>query len=314
MQTILGSGGAIGRHLARVLPKYTSKVRLVSRNPEKINENDTLFPADLLDPEAVMQAVAGSKIVYLTAGLPYDVKVWERDWPKIMDNVITACEAHKARLVFFDNIYMYTPDLPVPVTEDTPVNPASRKGKVRAAIANKLLKAHADERIKGVIARSADFYGPGAAPVSMFDQTVIQNLAKGKKASWLGSLDKKHSFTYTPDAAVGTALIGNTPSAYGQVWHLPTARNPPTGREWVEMVANKMGVPAKARAVPKWMVSLLGIFIPIMREFREMMYQYDRDYVFDSSRFEKEFIMKPTSYDVGLSHVLKNDYPDSLPN
>ncbi len=295
MQTILGSGGAIGIHLARVLPKYTDKVRLVSRHPEKSNDRDELFAANLLNAEEVKHAVENSKIVYLMAGLAYDHKVWERDW-----------------LVFFDNIYMYTPDLPVPMTERTKVAPATKKGKVRAGIAEKLMQANKDGLIKALIARSADFYGPGAAKNSVLDQTIIQNIISGKTANWLGNPDKKHSFTYTPDAAVGTALLGNTPDAYGQVWHLPTHDEPPTGREWAEMTGKLSGKEGKIRATPKWLMSVLGIFMPVMRELKEMSYQYEQDYVFDSTKFEDQFMMKATPYKIGLEHVLKKDYPGSM--
>ena len=42
MQTILGSGGAIGISLAKELMNYTNQIRLVSRNPKKVNETDEL--------------------------------------------------------------------------------------------------------------------------------------------------------------------------------------------------------------------------------------------------------------------------------
>lgn len=44
MQTILGAGGAIGIDLAKELLAYTDKIRLVSRNPVKVNAGDELFP------------------------------------------------------------------------------------------------------------------------------------------------------------------------------------------------------------------------------------------------------------------------------
>ena len=314
MQTILGSGGAIGMHLAKVLPKYTDKIRLVSRHPKRINEEDELFSANLLDADEVQRAVTGSKIVYLTAGLEYNHKVWQRDWPVIMDNVIQACAAENCRLVFFDNIYMYTPKLPVPITEDTAVAPATKKGKVRAQIASQLLKAHQAGKVKAVIARSADFYGPGAARVSMLDQTLLQNALKGKPANWLGSVNKKHSFTYTPDAAVATALLGNSPEAYGEVWHLPTQKEALTAEEWGKLIGASIGKKVKVRGTPRWLVGILGLFMPIMRELKEMMYQYEQDYVFDSSKFESHFMLKATPYEVGLGHVLKKDYGQASSN
>src|ERR1019366_3675310 len=100
MQTILGAGGAIGVELAKVLPAYTNDIRLVSRNPKKINPTDTLFPADVTNRIQVFKAVEGSEIVYLTVGLDYSAKVWKQNWPPLMQNVVEACLHHNPRLVF----------------------------------------------------------------------------------------------------------------------------------------------------------------------------------------------------------------------
>ncbi len=305
MQTILGSGGAIGTGLAKELLSYTKEIRLVSRNPEKVNETDQLFPADLTDKEQVMNAVKGSDIVYLMVGLPYSKKVWKETWPKIMRNTIEACKEHNSRLVFFDNIYMYDKTRLNGMDEKTPVNPPSKKGEVRAEIRKMLLDEIESGKVKAMIARSADFYGPGIGN-SILQEGVVKPLSKGKKANWFGSLDKKHSFTYTPDAAKATALLGNTDKAYGKEWHLPTADNPPTGREWIEAFAKEFGVKPKSQVGSKFIISVIGLFNPLMKEMTEMIYQYDRDYVFDSSRFEKEFDMKPTPYSEGIKKVAES--------
>ncbi|NNJ89022.1 MAG: NAD-dependent dehydratase, partial [Eudoraea sp.] len=115
-------------------------------------------------------------------------------------------------------------------------------------------------------------------------------------------------FTYVPDAAKATALLGNTEDAYNQVWHLPTAPKPMTGKEWIYAIGNEMNVPAKYRTVPKWMVQFMGIFMPIMKETVEMLYQYDRDYVFKSDKFEKRFGISATSYLEGIREIIKTDY------
>ncbi len=308
MQTILGAGGAIGKPLARELRPFASRIRLVSRHPEKVDQDNECFAADLTDFEQVCRAVEGSEVAYLTAGLAYDHKVWAATWPKIMENVIEACARAKARLVFFDNMYMYDPAHLNPMTEATPVAPGSRKGKVRAAIAKTLLEAHREARVEALIARSADFYGPGLHNVSMLVETVFKPLSQGKKANWLGRDDKKHSFTYVPDAARATALLGNTPSAFGQVWHLPTAPNPYTGREWVEHIAAALNAQPAYRVAGKSMVRLLGLFMPIMRETVEMIYQYDRDYVFDSAKIGKHFNLTPTPYEEGIQQVVKTGF------
>ena len=58
MQTIIGSGGAIGVELATALTEYTTDIRLVSRNPEKVNSTDQLSVADITKREELEKAVA----------------------------------------------------------------------------------------------------------------------------------------------------------------------------------------------------------------------------------------------------------------
>lgn len=308
MQTILGSGGPIGIELAKALKTYTKDIRLVSRNPKKVNDSDTLLKADLTQLEDLNKAVEGSTHVYLTVGFPYALKVWQENWPLVMQNTISACKLHNAKLVFFDNIYMYDPNHLAPMDEETPINPSSKKGKVREQIASMLMKEVNEGNITALIARSADFYGPSIENTSLLTGTVFQPLYENKKANWIGNPKFKHSFTYTPDAGKATALLGNTEDAYNQIWHLPTAGNPYTGKEWVENIAKALNKEAKIQVVPKFLLRILGLFNPIMKEVIEMYYQYDRDYIFDSSKFEKRFDQTATSYDTGIKEIVSIDY------
>lgn len=308
MQTILGSGGAVGTELAKSLDKYTGDIRLVSRNPGKAGPGTETVSADLTNREDTSRAVEGSSVAYLTAGIPYDTRVWKQNWPAIMRNVIDACMLHDTKLVFFDNIYMYDPDYLDGMDEHTPVNPPSEKGKVRAQIAEMLLSEVQAGNLTALIARSADYYGPSVRGTSILTETVLNNLANGKKALWLGSAAYKHSFTFTPDAGRATALLGNTPDAYNQVWHLPTATPPPDGKGWTELIARTMKVEPKYRTVPKFLVRTAGLFMPVMRETVEMIYQYERDYVFNSDKFEERFDFGPTPYKEGIRQIVEEDY------
>lgn len=314
MQTILGSGGAIGIELAKALKVYTNEIRLVSRNPEKVNETDELFAADLLNPNELENAVKGSDIVYVTIGFPYSYKVWKEKWPKFIDHLLRICETEGCKLVFFDNVYMYDKDKLNPMTENTPVHPPSKKGEIRADISQRIMEKVEDGKIKALIARSADFYGPSIKNSSILTEMVFKPLSNAKTANWLAKDTCKHSFTYTPDAGRATALLGNTEKAYGQIWHLPTASNPYTGREWIETIGKGMNVKPKYRVISKFMVRLIGVFVPVMKESVEMLYQYDRDYIFDSSKFEKEFDLKPTSYKDGITKIIETDYKETFGN
>jgi len=299
MQTILGANGTIGTILAKELLNYTNKIRLVSRNPRKVNDTDELFAADLTKPGMVDKAVEGSDIVYLVVGIQYNAEVWEKYWPELMRATIQACIKHNARLVFFDNVYMYDMEAIPHMTEDSPINPPSRKGAVRKQIAEMLMNEVKAGKLMALIARAADFYGPGNEN-SFVSEVVYKNFKKGKAANWFSSVDKKHSFTYTPDAAKATALLGNTDDAYNQVWHLPTDKTSLTGKEFISIFAEEMKVKNRVSPMPLWLIKILGIFIPVMKEFPEMMYQYDRDYFFDSSKFDKRFNFKTTTYREGI--------------
>ncbi len=304
MQTILGSSGVIGTELANSLPQYTDKIRLVSRNPKRVNPTDQLVVADLTNPQQVLTAVEGSEVVYLTVGLDYKIGVWQMQWPIIMKNVIDACKTHKAKLVFFDNVYAYGL-VKGWMKEDSLVNPVSKKGEVRAQIAQMIMSEVEKGHLDAIIARAADFYGPNT-PLSFATVTVFHNLKKGKTAQWFIDANKKHSMTYTPDAGKATALLGNTISAYNQSWHLPTDRNVLTGKEFIEIAAEAFGVEPKYMVLKKWMIQVVGMFIPVVKESIEMLYQNEYDYLFDSTKFEKAFNFTPTSYQDGIAETVRS--------
>ena len=304
MQTILGAGGAIGNELARALISYTGNIRLVSRNPKKVNDSDILHPADLMDKEQIFNAVRDSEIVYLVVGLEYKTKTWKEKWPPLIQNVIDACIRHNSKLVFFDNVYMIGGDNIKHITEDSPISPTSRKGEIRAKLDGMILQQIEKHKLNAIIARSADFFGP-YGNTSVLMELVYKNFKKGKRAQWLGNARAVHSFTYTGDAGMGTALLGNTPDAYNQVWNLPTDKSRLTGVQWINLFASEMRVANKYQTIPSWLLKILGLFIPIMGELSEMIYQYDRDYFFDSSKFEKRFNYQPTPTGVAVRNTIR---------
>lgn len=302
MHTILGANGTIARELSRALAASTSDIRQVSRHPLKVNATDEVVVADLLDAKATASAVSGSDVVYLVAGLPYKLSVWQAQWPRIMRNVIDACKQHGSRLVFFDNVYAYG-HVDGVMTEDTPFNPTSRKGEVRAKIASMLLNEMQQGNLQALIARSADFYGPGAV-LSFPHATVFERLKAGKVPQWIGNPNAVHTFTYTPDAGKAVAVLGNSPEAFGQTWHLPTSSEMITGNDFTRLACELAGQPFKMQVAPRWMLRLMGIFMPVLRENEEMMYQFEYDYRFDSRKIEKAFGLPATSYQQGISETL----------
>jgi len=298
MITILGAGGDIGNPLANLLAARNQPFRVVARNPHPTPGATETVIADIAEKEQAIRAVAGSSIVYLVIGLKYDHKVWLEMWPRIMSNTIEACKRANAKLVFFDNVYMYG-KVSGPMTEQTPFNPCSRKGEIRAKIATELIENWKAGSITGMIARAADFYGP-ATRNGMANILVMESFSKGKKASWLVNDCVPHSYTYTPDAAQSLLLLAERTTAWNQTWHLPTAPDPLTGKEFVSLAAKEFGVAPNYRVLSWPMLRLVGLFNASVAESYEMLYQSDSPYLFDSSKFAMEFGVTGTSYVDGI--------------
>ncbi|RGP57134.1 NAD-dependent epimerase/dehydratase family protein [Pseudomonas abyssi] len=303
MQTILGASGQIGEELARALhDNFTTDILLVSRNPKKVNPTDKLFSADLLDAQQARAAVAGADIVYLTAGLPMDTQRWVEQWPIMMSNVIEACAAHGARLVFFDNTYMY-PQTAEPHTESTPFKPNGAKGRVRAQIANQLLQAMQEGKVEAMICRAPEFYGPGKTQ-SITNSTIIDNVSKGNPARVFLRDDTLRSLIYTPDASRAMALLGNTPDAWGQTWHLPCDDNRLTYRQFIALAAEVFGTCGDYKILKQWQLSLAGLVNKTARGAAELLPRYRVDNLFDSSKFKARFPeFRVTTYREGLQAI-----------
>jgi nucleoside-diphosphate-sugar epimerase len=182
-QIILGAGGSVGSALAKELKNYTNDIFLFSRNPKKVNKGDRLIKGSLLDTAQTVNTLQNTDVAYLVVGLPYETKIWERDWMKIALNVLDGCIQHNVALAFLDNFYMYDPACFDNLTKNAAIKSVSKKGTVRAAIANLLLAEMNREEIKIIIARSADFYGKDVVQC-MFNEVIVKRILTGKNANW----------------------------------------------------------------------------------------------------------------------------------
>lgn len=298
MITILGAGGVTSNEVIKLLAARKQPFRLVSRRAAAIPGAAETVAADLSDIKQTVEAVAGSSVVYLLAGLKYDHKLWAEMWPRIMANSIEACKRAGAKLIFFDNVYMYG-KVTGAMTEETPFHPWSKKGEVRAKIAKSLIDEWKAGSLTAMIARAADFYGPGAT-YGIPNVMVFEPMSKGQKAMCLANDSLPHSYTYTPDAARGLVALAENESAWNQTWHVPTTANPPAGKEFIAMAAKEMGVAPKYRVLSRPMVKIFGWFNPVVGEVREMMYQNDSPYLFDSSKYARAFGFAGTPYADGI--------------
>ncbi|MEO6219241.1 MAG: NAD-dependent epimerase/dehydratase family protein [Ginsengibacter sp.] len=297
MYTILGAGGAIANEFSKVLFQNNTPFTLVSRNPKSVCGGLTLS-ADLTSRKQTDEVLKGASIVLLCPGLKYDIDVWDKHWPLIMNNTIDACKKNNAKLIFFDNVYMLG-KVNGAMTEKTLFNPVSKKGLAREKVVTQLMNEMKAGNITAMVARSADFYGPDCK-TSVLNTMVFDKLAKDKKAQWFVNDNALHSFTFTPDCGKALWLLSNSEFAWNQVWNLPTAKPALTGKEIINMSAEIFQVSPKHTVIGEGMVGFLGIFMKIMRELKEMLYQYKDEYIFDSTKFEQAFNFEPTPYKEGI--------------
>jgi len=304
MQTILGANGQIAEELARELHRnYTTDIRLVSRNPKKVNNTDQLFPANLMDAEATDKAVEGSDIAYLTVGLPNNAQMWTEQFPIMMKNVIEACKKHKCKLVFFDNTYMYD-KTSEPQTEESPFVPVGEKSVVRAKIATMLLDEISNKNIEAVICRAPEFYGAGKTQ-SVTNTLIFDNIKQGKKPRVPLKDNTKRTLIWTPDASRAMALIGNTPDAYNQTWHLPCDDNRLTYKEMIAFISAVTNKKLDYSVMPMWFLKLGSLINKQAKGLLELLPRYKYDNIFVSDKFKKrfpDFII--TSYREGITEIM----------
>ena len=302
MIAILGAGGSVANELVRKLAARGERYRLISRSAKLDAGAAEVVKADLLDRDQTAAAVAGAQTVILLAGLRYDHTVWAEQWPRIMENAIEGCKRAGARLLFFDNVYMCG-RVHGAMTEETPYRPVSRKGEVRARIARRIEDEWKAGGLKALIARAADFYGPGAK-TGIPNVMVFEPLSQGKRPMCLVSEVLPHSYTYVPDAAEAVARLAAGDAAHdavwNQTWHLPTRAPALTGREFIERAEEAMGRKAKTQVLSRPMVRVVGWFNPLVREVYEMLYQNDAPYLFDSTKYERAFGAEATPYAEGI--------------
>lgn len=298
MITILGAGGAIANELVKLLAARKQPFRLVARNPRPSPGATETLAADLTDRDQTIRAVAGSSVVHLLVGFKYDHKLWQEMWPRVMSNTIEACKRAGAKLIFFDNVYMYG-KVSGPMTEETPFNPYSKKSEVRAKIATTLISEWKSGALTAMIARAADFYGPDT-PNGVPNLLVFAPFSQKKKASWLVNDSVSHSYTYTTDAAQSLLQLAERATAWNQTWHVATTPNPPTGKAFVTLAAKEFGVAPEYRVLSRLMIRLAGWFNPLVAESYEMLYQNDSPYLFDSRKLAKEFGFAGTPYTDGI--------------
>lgn len=279
MHVVFGAG-QVGSGLARTLVARGERVRVVRRGSTAV-EGAELASGDARDPAFVRAATEGAAVVYHCMNpSAYRSATWEAELPALGDALLGAAHANGFKLVCLDNLYGYGP-VEGHRVEDTPMAAEGRKSRVRVAWDAALRGSG----IRWASGRAGDFFGPGVADQSLFSPRLLSAIAGGSTAWLVGDPAAPHAFGYVPDVVDGLLALG-TSDAEG-VWHLPTHTLPPA--ELVRQLAEALGTPAKVRAVPGWVLSVAGPFVPLLGELRETLYQWDRPFLVDDRKFRARF-------------------------
>jgi nucleoside-diphosphate-sugar epimerase len=297
---VVFGAGQVGHPLAERLVAAGKRVRIARRSSGPVPAGCEVVLGDAADAAFCVSAANGAATVYHCMNPPYDHRIWAQLLPRYMNNLIGAASAAGARLVVLDNVYMLGRPNGRPLDEDTPMNPCSRKGEIRARVAERLFDAHRRGEVVATTGRASDFYGPGGTQTGLGDFFWPRALSRKTVYSPF-ALDAIHTYHYIPDVAAGLAALGCADAdVYGRVWMLPCTAAVRL-RELVARLQPTLGFAVKVAQMPRWLLKALGVVTPIMRELDEMAYQWDEPFVVDDRRFRERFRAEPEAVDVAAA-------------
>jgi nucleoside-diphosphate-sugar epimerase len=285
LHVVFGTG-PVGRAVLDELVSRGTRVRMVNRSGRaNVPEGVEVAGGDAADPTFTREVSAGASVVYNALNPPYDK--WPELFPRLQAGVLDGAAIAGAKLIVMENLYMYRPISGRPITENLPYAANTRKGTVRARISQELMEAHKRGKVRVAIGRASDFFGPRVLTSAAGEQ-VFGRAVEGKSALVAGDPDQSHTYTYAPDIGRGLVTLGEREEALGRAWHLPSPETVTT-REFVGMIFEELGKPARVQAAPKIVLQVLGLFNPPLRETIEMLYEFEERFVVDHSEYTRTF-------------------------
>jgi len=293
LHVVLGSG-QVGTLVVDELLARGRRVRLVRRGPAGVPRSGLEWASgDLSDRAFAEEATRGAAVVYDCTSPPYDA--WTTLLLPLARGAMHGAAKAGARLVALDNLYMYG-KTSGPISESSAIAPCSRKGEVRAQLAEERRLRHARGDVRIATGRASDFFGPGVVRQTTFGDRFYRRIFAGKAAECFGDPDAPHALSYTPDVAHALVTLADHDEAFGSVWHLPT--NPAESmRRVTERLGSALGLSIGVARVPRFVLRAMGLFAPVVREVAEMAYQWEAPYLLDDSRFRAAFSETPTPFD-----------------
>jgi len=257
------------------------------------------FAADATDAAAARRACEGAAVVFHCANGPYGQ--WASTLPAMMDGIIDGAASAGASLIYGDNLYAYGP-VDGPLTEDLPYRPVGPNTATRAALATRLMEAHARGTVRAAIGRASDFFGPDVHLSTVGDEVFARALS-GKAARMVGNPELPHTYTFIDNFAAGLVTLATHDQALGEIWHVPSAETI-TARAFVELVFKQLGKPPRLQVAPRVVVSAMALFVPTMTGVREVLYQSEHPWIVDHSKFARAFGATTTPHADAIARTL----------
>jgi nucleoside-diphosphate-sugar epimerase len=298
LHVVFGTGPA-GTSIARALLTRGHQVRMVNRSGRGTLTGVAFVAGDAYDPASVAALTAGATTVYQAAQPAYHQ--WVTHFPPLQRSLIAGVAQSGARLAVVENLYMYGA-VDGPIHEELPYTAHTRKGQVRARMAEELQAAHNGGTLRTVSVRASDFYGPGVLQSALGERVFAAAIA-GKPAEAISQLDVLHSYTYIGDLGEALVRVAETDEAYGRAWHVPNAA-PLSQREVLTLLFAELGLPPKISLINGTALRLAGLFIPAAREMIELLYEFQRPFIVDSSAYVAAFGGHATPIRTGLQQTL----------
>jgi nucleoside-diphosphate-sugar epimerase len=289
LHVIFGTG-PLGKWTARELISMGKRVRVINRSgtASDLPASVEIVKGDAYDQRQTRELTAGAAAVYQCAQPAY--YDWADKFMALQTSVLEAAAVNNAKLIVAENLYSYGDTNGQPMTESTPYNAHTRKGKVRQAMTEALFAAHRAGKVRAASARGSDFFGPDE-PIN--GELIFQPAVEGKRVNAMGRLDKLHTFTYVADFGKLLATLGTRDEALGQAWHVPSSAAVTQG-QLIEIMAEEVGHPLKTMVGTTPILWVLGLRNPNVRELVEMMYEWNKPFIMDSSKAERAFGLTAT--------------------
>jgi len=302
MHVVFGASGNAGSAIIRELIRRKHNVRGVNRSGiADVPEGVEMVKADILNKQESKLAIKDASIIYNCLNVPYNR--WVDDLIPLTKAFIDLGNGNSIKTVIIDNLYMYGSKYNEPLREDMEPLAQSRKGKIRAEIARLYLQAHKEGKINVIICRASDFYGPGVINATM-GARIMTKVLKGKKISVLYNPDVSHTFSFVNDYAKAVVKLASFDEVFGQIWHVPAAE-PITQRRFLEIASEIANQAPKINSLSNYMLNMVALFNPIVKEIKEISYQFEKPFIMDHSKYEKRFGINITPHQEAIKTTLE---------